>query len=183
MVRKWANTINNSLDLHNYLGDISGLHGFPSKLTLLMWRGGKNTDVCLCAVVGAQLQTIFTNLLVPRHPNKSTKSFVEVKPQISIWCCHFKPPIRAPSSSGTANESSCRDNVYLAWPGTGSFSRSTSHSNIKSLKRAVTNKTIHTLKCLFLAPSLQRENCFMSFCGVTLVYLKNLGKVQFSICL
>ena len=44
VVRKWATSINHSLDLHNYLGGISGLHGFPSKFSLLMWRGEKNTD-------------------------------------------------------------------------------------------------------------------------------------------
>lgn len=99
-----------------------------------------------------------------------------------MWWCHFRPHLSEHwAHQAQLTRAAVEITIYLVWPCTGSFSRSTSHSNIKRLHRAVTNKTIHTLRCLFLAPS--HENCFMSFCGVTVVFLKILGRVPFRICL
>lgn len=153
MVRKWASSINKSLYLHNYLTDISGVHSFPSKLTLLIWRGEKNTDVfCLCAAVGSQLQILFINPFVCRHPKRSLKGLKELKFWESLWWYHSSPPLwehwaRLAQLTGAA-VGTTTDPVWpstLIWQDSG-----VKDSNTKKLHRAETNKTIHALKCIFL---------------------------------
>lgn len=154
MVRKWASSINKSLYLHNYLTDISGLHGFPSKLTLLIWRGEKNTDVfCLCAAEGHNCRSSLLISLSLDTQKKSLKGLKELKLQVSMWWYHFRPPLweHWARLAQLTNGAAVGTTIHPVWPCTPVWKDSSIKHYIKRLYRAEANQTIHTLKCIFLA--------------------------------